>query len=76
MLRIEITNNGTANIPENMAHPLGGEPFYFIGNYDYKIYLGEDVVNMGNLGEHNRLSGWPGLLSLLNKKINGDRFTD
>ncbi len=76
MLRIEITNNGTANIPENEANPPDGEPFYFIGDYDYKVFADGDLIGQGHIGNHNRLTGWEGLLSCLNRKVNGDRFEE
>ena len=76
MLRIEIVNDGTANRdPENMAYPPNDEPFCIVGNYDYKIFVNQKVVASGRLEGFNRITGWPGLLSFLNKEINGDRFT-
>lgn len=74
MLRIEIINDGTANIPENIATPPNGEPFCIIGSYDYKIFINDKLVGKGRIAKHNRISGWGGLISCLNKEVNGDRF--
>lgn len=76
MLRIEIVNDGTAHIEENMAHPPGGEPFCIIGNYDYRVFINNLLVGKGRIENHLRLSGWEGLVSYLNRAINGDRFKD
>lgn len=76
MLRIEIVNDGTANIPENTAHPPKGEPFCILGNYDYRIYLNDDLMAKGRIENHNRLTMWPGLISCLDKAVNGDMFRD
>ena len=74
MLRIEIVNDGTANIPDNMAYPPDGEPFAIIGNYDYKVFINDTVVHKGRIESHNTLSGWGGLVSCLNKDINGNLY--
>lgn len=76
MLRIEIVNDGTANIPGNIAYPPNSEPFYLVGNYNYKVYINLDLVSKGRIEHHNRLTGWQGLLSCLDKAVNGDRFRD
>jgi len=76
MLRIEIVNDGTANTPDNIAHPINGEPFCLIGNYNYKVYINLDLISEGRISGHNRLTGWQGLLSCLDKEVNSDRFRD
>lgn len=76
MLKIIITNDGTANIPENIATPPNGKPFTMVGHYDYKIYIDNKMVGQGRIASHNRLTGWEGLISCLNKAINGDRFEE
>ena len=72
MLRIEIVNDGTCNTPKNIAFPPDGEPFVIAGNYDYKVFINNALVDVGRIEGHNRLTGWMGLLSDLNKEINGD----
>ena len=74
MIRIDIVNDGTANIPENIAHPPGRDPFYILGNYKYKIYANATLLHEGRLEDHLVLSGWEGLISLLDKDVNGERF--
>ena len=74
MLRIEIVNDGTAHIPENMTLTPEGRPFCILGNYDYKVFVNSELVRKGRIENHNRLTGWEGLISCLNKTVNGDRF--
>ena len=74
MLRIEIVNDGTANIPKNIAHPPGREPYNSIGNYDFRVFINDELVSEGRIERHVRMTGWEGLLSCLNKEVNGDRF--
>jgi len=74
MLRIEIENDGTANVPENIAHPPSGGEFCIIGNYDYRIFINSELVAQGRIENHNRLSMWPGLISCLNREVNGTKF--
>lgn len=73
MLRIEIINDGTAHIPENIAITNGKE-FCLVGNYNYKILINNTVVAKGKIKNHLRISGWQGLISCLDTVINGDRF--
>ena len=72
MLTIEIVNDGTANTPENTASD--GIPFVILGNYDYKIFINGRRVGKGRIEQHLRTSGWQGLISCLNRVVNGDRF--
>ncbi len=76
MVRIEIVNDGTANIEENIAHPPKGKEFCIIGNYDYKVFINDKLVGKGRIENHNRLTGWVGLISCLDKVVNGDRFRE
>lgn len=76
MLRIEIVNDGTANRPENTVYLPNQEPFAIIGNYDYRIFINNDLVGSGRIEEHNRLSGWQGLVSCLNRAVNESRFDE
>ena len=74
MLRIEILNDGTANIPENTAYPPGEESFVIVGNYDYRVFINDKLISEGKIYSHNRITGWQGLLSCLNMRVNGNRF--
>lgn len=76
MLKIEIVNDGTANTPDNIAHPPNGEPFAIVGHYDYRVFINNTLVGKGRVENHNRISGWQGLISCLDKEVNGDRFID
>ena len=76
MLKIVIINDGTANTPENTATTPDGTEFCILGNYDYKIFINSELVEEGRIEEHNRISGWAGLISCLDKAINGDRFKE
>ena len=69
-----MINDGTANTAENTVHPPGREPFVIVGNYDYRVFINDKLVGDGRVESHNRLTGWQGLLSCLDKEINGDRF--
>lgn len=60
MLRIEIINDDSGDD--------------LVGNYDYCIYINSQLISKGRIEEHLRTSGWQGLLSCLDKKINKDRF--
>ncbi len=75
MIKIIIVNDGSANIPENIAHPPGEDEFCIVGNYDFKVFINSTLVRRGRIESHNRLTGWEGLISCLNKSVNGeDRF--
>ena len=76
MVRIEIVNDGTANIPENIATPPNGEPFCLLGNYDYRVFINTELVAKGRIKDHLRISGWQGLISCLERAINGERFRE
>jgi hypothetical protein len=39
------------------------------GNYDYSVYINREKISEGRIENHNRLSGWEGLVSLLAKKV-------
>jgi hypothetical protein len=60
MLQITFLNDGT-----------GDE---VVGNYHWKVMINDTVLAKGVLKDHNRLTGWEGLVHcfsslLLNKKI-------
>ena len=74
MLRIEIVNDMTAHISENIATDPDGFEICILGNYDYKVFVNSKLVGKGRIESHNRLTGWEGLISCLNKAVNGDRF--
>ena len=76
MLRIEIVNDGSAHIPENISTTPDGQEFCIIGNYDYKVFVNFKLVGKGKVENHNRLTGWEGLISCLSKAVNGDRFEE
>ena len=76
MLKIIVVNDGTANTAENTAHPPTEEAFVIVGNYNYRVFINDELVGSGRVENHNRLTGWQGLLSCLDKEINGDRFRE
>ncbi len=77
MLRIEIVNDGTANkVPENIAYPPNEEPYCMIGNYDYRVFINDVLIDQGRLEDCFRFHGWKGILSCLDKTVNGDVFDD
>lgn len=76
MIRIEIVNDGTANVPENLATPPDSESFYILASYDYKVFSNDDLIYEGKIEDHLTLSGWGGIISLLDKQINGERYRE
>ena len=74
MLSIEIVNDGSAHIPENMSTAPDGQEFCIVGNYDYKVFVNSKLVGKGRIEDHNRLTGWEGLINCLEEAVNGGRF--
>ncbi len=60
MLTIEIINDQTGDIIE--------------GNYDFRVKINNNTIHVGRIESHNRLSGWTGLISCLNRAVNGDKY--
>ena len=50
MLKILFLNDGTGDPPE------------IIGNYRWKVMLNDQTLAEGTLKDHNRLTGWEGLV--------------
>ena len=42
-----------------------GEPPELQGNYDYVVMINDIVLDKGRIEDHNRLTGWQGLVRLL-----------
>jgi len=55
MLTLRIHNDGTGN--------------KLIGNYDYSVFVNYEKIAEGRVENHNRLSGWEGLIRQLAKQL-------
>ena len=55
MLTITFHNDGTGNVD--------------IGSYDYKVFVNKDLIAQGRVEEHNRYTGWTGLVFQLSKQV-------
>ena len=62
MLEIKLVNDGT-----------GDE---IAGNYDYYVYVNEKLIARGRVENHNRLSGWEGLVSCLARRVFSEEERD
>ena len=55
MLTINFVNDGTGDPPE------------VVGNYDYEVYSNYTKIAEGRVENHNRITGWRGLVACLVK---------
>lgn len=55
MLQITFVNDGTGDLIE--------------GNYDVVVSVNGEAIYKCRVENHNRLSGWPGLVSCLAKQV-------
>ena len=55
MLIITFHNDGTGDTIE--------------GNYDVTVYMNKGIIWKGRIENHNRLSGWEGLVKCLADKV-------
>ena len=55
MLIITFHNDGTGDTIE--------------GNYDVAVYMNKGIIWKGRIENHNRLSGWEGLVKCLSDKV-------
>lgn len=57
MLKVLFLNDGTGDPPE------------ILGNYKYKVMINDRVLEEGYLEDHNRLTGWMGLVRYFAEKV-------
>ena len=63
MLIITFHNDGTGDVIE--------------GNYDVKVYVNREEIWSGRIEEHDRVSGWQGLVRTLAKRApKGNRLDE
>lgn len=60
MLIITLINDKTSDFP------------LIVGNYDYTIKVGNKIIHEGKIKDHNRLTGYQGLIRLLAEDV-GDK---
>jgi len=55
MLLVVFHNDGTGNEID--------------GNYDVDVYINKEKIWTGRIENHNRLTGWQGLVKCLSRKV-------
>jgi len=57
MLKIFFINDKTGDPPE------------LVGNYNYVVMINDKVLAKGRIEDHNRLTGWEGLVKLFAEEV-------
>ena len=62
MLNIKIVNDRTGDD--------------IVGNYNYFVYINNKCIHIGRIENHNRISGWQGLVSCLSEVVHKEAGMD